>query len=265
MSVQIDRALAILELLATEAKPLAFKEIVSHFDIPKSGCHRILSALVANKFIQQDPATQRYKPSLKISILGLGYLAKAGLRDICYPELRKLAEQTGELTRLAVLDYETLYFMSEVQGKAWALRYDANLGREAVLHATAAGKAWLATLSPEEATRIVLSKGFGDPDELGPNAIRSVEGLLHEFERTRQQGVGIAREELEPGINAVSAAIVLDGTERKVVGCVIVVAPSVRMSEERIKQIIPFVKGTAERIGKFWPLGSYASQLIPMK
>ncbi len=265
MSVQINRALAILELLTTEAKPLALKEIAGHFDIPKSGCHRILSALAANKFIQQDPATQRYEPSLKIPILGLGYLAKAGLKDVCYPELRKLAEQTGELTRLAVLDHETLYFMPEAQGRAWGLRYDANLGREAALHATAAGKAWLATLSTEEATRIVLSKGFGDPDELGPNAIHSVEGLLQELERTRQQGVGIAREELEPGINAVSAVIVLKGTEIKVVGCVIVVAPSVRMSEARINQIIPFVKKTAERIGKLWPLGSYTIQPILAK
>ena len=265
MSVQIDCALGILELLATEAKPLALKEIASHFDIPKSGCHRILSALVANNFIQQDPATQRYEPSLKIAILGLGYLARAGLKDICYPELRKLAEQTGELTRLAVLDHETLYFMSEAQGKNWGLRYDANLGREVTLHATAAGKAWLATLSNEEATRIVLSKGFGDPDELGPNAIHGVEGLLLELERTRQQGVGIASEELEPGINAVSAAIVLEGNERRVVGCVIVVAPSVRMPEERINQIIPFVKKTAERIGKLWPLSSYTIKPISAK
>ena len=257
MSVQIDRALRIIEMLATERAALPLHEISGRLDMPKSGCHRILSALIAGGFVQQEPGTQRYEPTLKIAILGFRFLASTGLKDICQPELRRLSRETGELARLAVLDNERLHFVSEAQGATWGLRFDANLGREAVLHATAAGKAWLATLSNEEATRIVLSQGFGKGQNLGPNAVRDIPGLLAELEKTRETGVGIAREEAEPGVTSVAVPVRVDGAEPSVVGCVIVVAPSARMPEERIAEIVPLIGQAAEKMGDLWPIRFY--------
>ena len=265
MSVQIDRALEIIEILATEGAALPLHEISRRLDMPKSGCHRILSALIARGFLQQEPETQRYEPTLKLAILGFRFLASTGLKDICQPELRLLSRETGELARLAVLDNERLYFVSEAQGATWGLRFDANLGRAAILHATAAGKAWLATLSNEEATRIVMSQGFGNAQDqpLGPNAVADVAAFLAELEKTREIGFGIAREEAEPGVTSVAVPIAVDGATPPVVGCVIVVAPSARMPEERIPEVVPLIRKAAEKMGELWPIRFYGPVPYP--
>ena len=259
MSVQIDRALEIIEILATEGTALPLHELSRRLDMAKSGCHRILAALMARGFLQQEPETQRYEPTLKLAILGFRFLASTGLKDICQPELRLLSRETGELARLAVLDNERLFFVSEAQGATWGLRFDANLGRAAVLHATAAGKAWLATLSNEEATRIVMSQGFakaqGKP--LGPNAATDIGAFLTELEKTRKMGFGVAREEAEPGVTSVAVAIKVDGADPPIVGCVIVVAPSARMPEERIPEVVPLIQRAAEKMGELWPIRFY--------
>ncbi len=257
MSVQIDRALEIIEILSTEGSAVPLNELSRRLDMPKSGCHRILSALVARGFVQQDPETQRYEPTLKLPILGFQFLASTGLKDICQPELRRLSRETGELARLAVLDNERLYFVSEAQGATWGLRFDANLGREAALHATAAGKAWLATLSNEDATRVVLAQGFGKGQTLGPNAVTDIAGLLAELEKTRKTGIGIAREEAELGVTSVAAPIRAKNADPSVVGCVIIVAPSARMPEERIAEVVPLIRKAAETIGELWPIRFY--------
>lgn len=254
MSVQLQRAIDILELVQTAEMPLALGDIAQHLDLPKSATHRLLQVWVERDYLQQDAVAQRYSATLKLAILGFAHLNATGIRDVCHPELRALARDTGELARLAVVDGDTLAWVVEAQGARDGLRYDGNLGRQAVLHATAAGKSWLATMSDEEAARLVLAQGFPDVrdlPEVGPGAVRTMQALLDELARVRREGYAVAIQEASVGINAVAAVVQAGG---RAVGSIIVVGPSARMEPARIAELAPRVMATARRLSALWPI-----------
>jgi IclR family transcriptional regulator, acetate operon repressor len=254
VSVQLDRAIDILELIHSSERPLALGEVADRIRIPKSAAHRILQDWSTRGYVEQEPGGQRYAPTLKLAIIGFRHLVASGLRDVCYPELRLLADETGELARLAIVNKATLTWIVEAQGARGGLRYDGNLGRQAVLHATAAGKAWLSTLSDEEAVRLVLEQGFRGPDETGPRAVRTVEEFLAMLNEARKLGFATSIEEAAIGVNSVAAPIVDDSGSGTAVGAIIVVGPSARMTTERIADIVPMLKDSAARISLLWPI-----------
>jgi len=72
-----------------------------------------------------------------------------------------------------------------------------------VLHATAAGRAWLITLDEDEAVRIVQKKGFSIPTRFNPRPIVTDERTLRaELRASRERGYGLANEEGEAGMVA---------------------------------------------------------------
>lgn len=260
MSVQLQRAIDVLELVQASERPLALGEIANCTGMAKPAAHRLLQVWVERGYLEQEPAGQRYVATLKLALIGFRHLAATGLRDVCVPELRRLANETGELARLAVVEQGSLTWVAEAQGARDGLRYDGNLGRQAILHATAAGKAWLATLSDEEAVRLVLAQGFRSPPETGPNAVQTVEGLLRALRQTRADGYAIAVEEASLGVNAVAVAVVDTATGGGTVGSIIVVGPSARMTPARAAAIVPPLRSAAERIGALWPIRRHTAR-----
>ncbi len=254
MSVQLQRAIDILELIQSSAEPIALGEIAEKLDLPKSAAHRLLQVWVDNGYIEQEPVVQRYSATMKLAILGFAHLNATGIRDVCHPELRLLARDTGELARLAVVTGDEIAWVAEAQGAHGGLRYDGNLGRLAVLHATAAGKAWLAALNDEEAVRLVLKQGFPDAGDTGPKAVRTLQALQKDLARIRQRGYAVAVEEAAVGVNAVAAAVFEGEGSKRPVGSIIIVGPSARMSEARIAEIAPRVVAAARRLSALWPI-----------
>lgn len=257
MSQQIDRTLDVLELHAGNPEGFPLSETASLLHIPKGAAHRLLSQLVDRGYLEQDPISQRYRLTLRLVALGFQHLTNTGLTDICQPELDRMAEQTGELVRLTVVDGDNLIWAAEAQGAKRGLRYDGNYGRTVNLTATATGKSWLATLDDERVKKIVEAQGFGDPEEVGEKALRDFDLVMAEIERTRSRGFGIAYEEGEPGMCAIAAAIPGTSKESPYVGTISVAAPTVRTPMEKLESWAPIVIEVSLRISKLWPIRAF--------
>src|SRR5262249_30007992 len=155
--------------------------------------------LCGSGWVEQDPETGFYRLTLKLATLGLRFLAGAHVLDVCQPVVDRTAAEAGELVRLAIVENDELVTIAHAQGAQGSLVCQSRVFPTLPLHVTASGKAWLATLPNERALELVLESGFGTPNAYGPNAIRSVEDMLRELERTRERGYGLAVEEAEPG------------------------------------------------------------------
>ncbi|MCB1487188.1 MAG: IclR family transcriptional regulator [Bauldia sp.] len=261
MSVQLHKAIDILELIEGAERPLPLGAIAERVGMGKPAAHRLLQVLVARGYVEQDPETQNYLATLRMAIIGFGHLAATGMREVTLPELHRLATESGELVRLAVVENEELTWIVEAQGARAGLRYDGNLGRQAVLHATAAGKSWLATMPDDEAVRLVLKKGFPAEEEVGPNAAKSVEELVRSLRECRDAGYATAIEEAALGVNAVAVPVFDPQQPRSVVASIIIVGPSARMTPERMKTMVPLLHASAKRISSLWPIRSHATPL----
>jgi IclR family transcriptional regulator, acetate operon repressor len=257
----IENCFAVVECLAAEARSMRLSEIADRLGLQRSGTHRMLATLSGLGWVEQDRDTELYRLTLKLAALGHRFLAATQFLDVCQPVVDRVAAATCELVRLAVVENGELTTLAHAQGAQGSLACQSRVFPSLPLHVTASGKAWLATLSNEAALKMVLTPGFGEPKDYGPNAVRSVNALIKELKRTRERGFGLAIEEAEPGVSAVAVTICPDG--RNVQGVLAVVGPAIRMSKTRIEEIARIARRGADELAMLWPLRHVRRAAIP--
>ena len=242
---QIERALSLLESLTSAPRGLPMQTLAEQLDIPKSATHRMLAELIRLGYVRQNPENSRYLLSTKLVALGFRYLSSAGA-DVVQPVLDQLAQQTGELVRLGVIDGERQTWIAKAQGARSGLRYDPDMGRDAPLFYTASGHAWLASLSDAQALLLVERQGIAQREDFGPNAPASNADLLERLRIAREHGYAWVVESSAVGTSAL-AAVVRHPLDGHVVGVLSVAGPSARMSEARMHELAPaLLAATAE-------------------
>lgn len=261
MAGNLERALAILELLAVNAGGLPLHVIADRLDIPRSATHRLLSSLMQRGYVRQEREHGQYVLALKLVSLGLAYLATTGVVDIAQPILDRLAAASGELVRLSVIEEGHLIWVAKAQGARAGLRYDPDTGREVTLFCTANGHAWLSCLSDEEALKLVSKQGFGSPGSFGPGAPRTIQALLKQVRQARSRGYATVSESYEAG-TAAMAAPVRHAVTGAPIGCVSIAGPVIRMTPARMQELGPALLQAAAELSAA-SLGSPSFKLTP--
>lgn len=243
MAMNLDRSLAVLEYLAArpEGRPLA--SIADDLHIPRSACHRLLADLARCGWVRQMREMGDYALTTKLAALGLNYLSASGIVDIAQPLIDRMAELSGELVRLAIVDGERLTFVAKAQGARAGLRYDPDAGTDVRLSCSSAGHAWLATLPESQALEIVVRQGFGSREQHGPKAPVTVMALAKILEDTRRRGYAVINEMFAPGMSAMAAAIQRPG--EAAIGVITIAGPLIRLTEPRMKELAPALMSVA--------------------
>lgn len=253
----VSRCLALLETLAGERDPIELSELATRLAMPPSAVHRLLVTLIESGWVLQDAGTQRYMLSLHMSTLAFRNLDARNVPNVVQGVLDRLAAETQEYCRLAILEGADLVWVARAQGAVAGLRYDPDMGQEIILHATANGKAWLSTLPEEEALALVYSRGFASARPLGPNSARSIDELRARLAEVRARGFATSMEEAEAGTAAVAVPFraSLDA-DAPVAGTISVAGPTVRINPERWPELAEALKRAAVEIARIWPLRS---------
>jgi IclR family acetate operon transcriptional repressor len=241
----LERTLGILEYLAANAEGAPMAGIADATGIPRSAAHRLLTDLARCGYVRQVRAHGDYVLTTKIVALGLSFLSSSGIVDIAQPLLDRLAEASGELVRLSVIDGERLTWVARAQGARRGLRYDPDMGSDAQLSCTASGHAWLLAMTDEAALQMVARQGFGAPKDFGPNAPTTVRALLKMLHAARARGFSMIDEVFAPGMTAM-AAPVLRG--RNAIGVISIAGPRVRLTEPRMLELGPALLDAASEL-----------------
>src|SRR4051812_39006681 len=104
MSGALEKSLAILEYLTAVPEGAGLAQIATDLNQLRSGCHRTLHELIKYGYVRQLPQRGEYALTTKMASMGLSFLSKSGVVDIAQPLITRLAEATGELVRLAIVD-----------------------------------------------------------------------------------------------------------------------------------------------------------------
>ncbi len=253
MSLALERGLGVLESLARHPEGLPLAQLAADLDIPLSACHRLLGDLQRWGYVRQTRRQGDYLLTTKLVSLGLGYLSTAGIVDIAEPLLERLAQKSGELVRLSIVDGERLTWIAKAQGMRQGLRYDPDMGMDARLSCTASGHAWLLTMSDERALELVARQGFGQPREYGPRAPTTVKALLGYLHAARVRGVAMIDEVFAPGMSAMAAPVF---RRHEAIGVISIAGPRQRLTPERMHELAPALLAAAAELG---PISSTSS------
>lgn len=245
----IERAMGLLEALVGHPSGKTVGELSIQLNLPKSAVSRILSTLEAEGYVARDQYSGRFRIALKLLALAYRHAESLGVEDISMPLLRSFADETGELVQLALVDGEEMRFVVKAEG-ANRIRAVSLMGTKAVLHATAAGKVWLASLAWTQALRLVLNDGLV---ALTPQTITTVEGLSRELDGVRRNGYALNTCEHTPEVNSIAVPVRSQRMKGAVMGAVILTGPEFRLSKKRLTEFVPGLRKIAEGIGEALP------------
>jgi IclR family acetate operon transcriptional repressor len=220
--------------------------MASELDMPLSACHRLLGDLQRRGYVRQARKQGDYALTTKVVSLGLGFLSNAGIVDIAEPLLERLAQQSGELVRLSIVDEDRLTWIAKAQGKRQGLRYDPDMGMDARLSCTASGHAWLLTMSDERALDLVTRQGFGLPKDYGPKAPTTVRDLLAILHAARERGYAMIDEVFAPGMSAMAAPVF---RRKEAIGVISIAGPRIRLTSARMRELAPALLAAAAELG----------------
>ncbi|MFC3738693.1 IclR family transcriptional regulator [Paractinoplanes deccanensis] len=195
----IERAAAVLRLLAGTSGHLALGEIARSLDLAKGTVHGILSTLRHVGFVEQDRASGHYRLGATLLNLGTSHLDVNELRSHAINWADPLAARSGEAVRVGtVADGQVLVVHHVFRPDDTFQTLD--VGSLLPLHATALGKVLLAYGAAGSAPAEEL-------DRFTRRTIRTPQALATELQQVRDAGWSREVEEMTPGTASLAAPI----------------------------------------------------------
>ena len=248
MSGVMERTLAILERLAADVAGVPLATLADELGIPRSAAHRLLTDLAGQGYVRQSHERGLYMLTTKLVSLGLNYLKASGVVDLTQPILDRLAEASGELVRLGVVDVDHITWVSLSQGATSGLRYDPDHGTDVRLSCTSSGQAWLSTLPEDDAIALLSRQGIGKPAEYGPHAPATIAAVMKAVRQARKDGIAFTCETYARGLNAMSTPVMAPGNGA--VGVLAMSGPSVRLTEDKMHHWAGELKAAAADVAR---------------
>ncbi len=239
----VSRAIAVLKTFTDLQPRLTLAEISRGTRLNRATAHRLAAALEQEGLLVREAGGEAYRLGPEAIVLGSRALRANPLRQISRPELESLAHATRETASLEVLVDREMLIVDEVLSPGLVAGAPA-VGTRWAAHATSTGKAVLA-FGPEAAVTAYLRRAL---PVFTSETIAAADAFRQTLAAVRARGYATVRDELELGYAAV-AAPVLDH-EGRPAGALCVGGPSVRLTPDRLAEIAPLVRRSAEQLAR---------------
>ncbi len=228
----VETTFSLLEHLRT-ADGATLSALADEFDLAKSTIHRHLKTLEQRGYVVEEHDV--YYPSLRFVDLGEYARTRRPAYEEAGRKVEKLADLTGEQAGFATEEHERAVLVHRCIGEN-AVRADSHLGKRFPLHATAAGKAVLASLPARRVERIIETHGLA---EYTPNTTTDPDALREELDRIRAEGIAFNRAEFIEGLHAL--AVPVHSVDDELLGALTISGPGHRFQGEYYREELPDV------------------------
>jgi IclR family acetate operon transcriptional repressor len=239
----IDRALDILEALASRRSPTGISELAHNVGLHVSTVHRLLTTLVDRGYVRQDPETSRYHLAARVFSLSNAADMQLDLRLVAHPYLELLMRKVGETANLVTAGADHVIYLDQVESMHLVKMFTAP-GMRAPLYCTGTGKAILAFRSPRQQEAVLA----GTFPRHTPHTIVTRADLERELAAIRARGYAIDNEEMEEGVRCL--AVPVFDRRGDVTGAISVSGPTSRMTLERVEGFVPLARSIAADLSR---------------
>ncbi len=237
------RALQLVELLA-ERGPTSLATIAARLALTKSTAHRFVTTLVQAGYVQQNDGDRTYRLTTRIVGIASKVLEQIEAGTEVAPILHETAELTAQTCHLAILEGAEVVYIAKVEG-GQSVVMATRVGGRSCAHSTAVGKVLLAAEGPAAWQRYVVDPGL---TRRTARTLCEPSELFEELEQVGRVGYAVDGEENEEGIRCVAAPVRDHADE--VVAALSVSGWTLSMTDERVKELVPLVRGQAEKASR---------------
>ena len=227
----LERAFALLDLLAAHQDPVSLKSISAQTGLHPSTAHRILNDLTIGRYVDR-PEAGSYR--LGMRMLEMGNLVKARLdvRDAALAPMRELHKLTHQPVNLSMRQGDEIVYIERAYSERSGMQVVRAIGGRAPLHLTSVGKLFLAQDDSQRVRAYAARTGLAGHTR---NSITELSVLERELARVHQFGTARDDEELELGVRCMAAGIYDD--QAKLVAGLSISAPADRLDENWLQKL----------------------------
>ncbi|MGP0803076.1 glyoxylate bypass operon transcriptional repressor IclR, partial [Escherichia coli] len=219
-------------------------ELAQQAGLPNSTTHRLLTTMQQQGFVRQVGELGHWAIGAHAFMVGSSFLQSRNLLAIVHPILRNLMEESGETVNMAVLDqsdHEAI-IIDQVQC-THLMRMSAPIGGKLPMHASGAGKAFLAQLSEEQVTKLLHRKGLHAYTHA---TLVSPVHLKEDLAQTRKRGYSFDDEEHALGLRCLAACIFDE--HREPFAAISISGPISRITDDRVTEFGAMVIKAAKEV-----------------
>lgn len=238
----IDRAAALLDAISRYPEPVSLKVLGAETGLHPSTAHRILAALIVNRFVERD-AAGRYRLGLKLLQLGVRLHGDVDMRAIARPVMEGLRDRLGESINLTIREGDEVVYIEKATPNRM-IHVQQLIGARAPLHVTAVGKLMLGAGGEDAVCAYARRTNL---PAYTRNTITNEPRLLAACLEAVARGYALDDEEAEIDVGCIGV-LLYDGTGR-VVGGLSVSAPIERRRLDWTEDLIAAGRTISEQLG----------------
>lgn len=231
----------VLKTFTAEEPELGITVLAKRLNVAKSTAHRLVTTLVSEGFLEQNPVDGRYRLGLLLFAMGTLVRRRMDVSEQSLPLLHQLRDNSGETVHLAVLHGTEILYLRNIESHH-AIRPRSYLGVRKPAFCTSEGRALLAFSAP----LLVADAMRNGLEPRTRNTVTDKSELTRLLAGIRNSGHAIDDEESEEGMRGLAAPIF--DANGAVVAAVGVVGPVQRLSKPNLKKMVPMVMQTAQTI-----------------
>jgi IclR family acetate operon transcriptional repressor len=238
----VERALSLLQLLASAGEGLTLSELAELAGLPVATVHRLLVTLEARRFVRFEPSYGLWQIGVAAFTVGSAFARSRDIVALARPLMRRLVADTGETANLAIADEGEMVYLAQIESREM-MRAIARPGGRVKMHCSALGKAILSFLPDAEVSRILQGHGLA---AMTPKTLTTPRGLRAELARTRARGFAIDDEEYAVGLRCIAAP--LFDEHARPFAALSISGPSLRIHDGRIAALGELLRTTAAQL-----------------
>lgn len=228
----LNKALSILDFIASQNKPVAPKAIASALSLPLSTVYRMLHILKMWEFVAYSQVYGAYTVGAHYLKTDGKYQQSALLRHLLHEPLMNLAKNCGETVAIITANFRETICVDMVES-VHTLRCSFEIGRGNTLLRGASAKTWLAFATQQQRDEVLSSL-----------AEQERQILLKDWQQIVQNGFGVSVGEIDAGVLGISAPLF---RHQELLAVLSLMAPEFRVREVQAR-LIDLVCQTAQQM-----------------
>jgi DNA-binding IclR family transcriptional regulator len=239
----LERAIDVIDLLASHDRDLAFSEIMNALNIPKPSLARILGVLTERGLVNKTDERGFYRLGMQLLYLGGRLESKLKLRSVARPHMEELALSTGKTIELSTLDRDQLILIDQIEGNEGVRLFTRIGSAYPYFHAIGAGKIYLAHMERNKRKEVLQKIGLPMVTQY---TIANAEQLERELSNIAANGFAFEDQELREGVRRAVAPIY--DSHGTLAGCLGIASPIFSFTDKDVDDLADVVKGAAAKI-----------------
>jgi len=239
----VKKAFAILSAISSSREGMGVSDLAKKLKMAKSTVHGMTSALEELGAVLREPLTKKYKLGFTLLEIGRSAYSQIDLKTSARPVTEELMAKMQTSVFLGIRNWGQVTIIDIVESRQ-ELNITAPVGSTIPLFAGAVGKVFMASMSKDQAAKMVHAKGLPRFTE---NSIVDPELYYRELKRVREKGYAIDDEEYIMGVRAVASPLMGLGQLRSAIWAV---GFKASLDEKRMKTLAEETQNAAKAISR---------------